>query len=683
MVDDEHDNPAAPERRWRWHWWHRQTTLTRRVIRSTIAISVTGVLAALLGLFTASASSSLGPHAAHYSVSTSHEIAIDLGPLGGVLIDSPLPWPLGVDVEVQEIPIELSGAVPASPVTGLAGDLSAYAQVFSHPEAAVADATAALVRDALGRTVLIWSGLLVAISVGRLASRGRLRQEVGQALRRPGVLPLTVVVVLSLVVVPTARVVQDRPAEGRPIGALAGTPLGDVRMTGRMAQLVDTYGGYLVDAVEENEQFYARVDANLVAAYAENRSPRRPPGIPIVSPAPVDPEAEDEQTGAPADDVGVPRGEDGAPTDELGELLDGQLPGLPEATAGAEDPDGGPTGAADDPATPDDGPTGAADDPATPDGVPTGTADDAEALGDALDAEDLAEEETAGADEDGDAPDDAEPQRVEPVTMLLVSDLHCNVGMASVIATALRLSGAEVLLDGGDTVMSGTSVESYCVNAFAGEIPDEIPMVVAAGNHDSVITHDQMREAGYTVLDGSVVEVAGIHILGDTDPTLTAVGEGTRPERDESVTEMGARLAEDACAAARVDLLFVHNPRAAAPTLAEGCAPLAIAGHFHRRIGPEVVDSGVQYVSSSTAGASGGATIGPLNGPAEMTVLRIDANSGRPLDYRIITVDTDTSVDIGRWYSFPDPDPDPASDPAWDTGTDSSGPEGPPEGMEN
>ena len=561
---------------------------------------------------------------------------------------------------------------PQRQVTGLAGDLSAYAQVFSHPEAAVADATNALVRDALGRTVLMWSGLLVAISLGRLASRGLLRHEVAQALRRPGVLPLTAVVILSLVVVPTVRVVQDRPAEGRPIGALAGTPLADLRMTGRMAQLIDTYGGYLVEAFDENEEFYARVDANLVAAYAENRAPRRPPGIPIVSPAPVDPEAR--PTSSPADDVGVPRDEDGGGIQDLPELLDSPLP---DPTPGPDGPGDEPT--ADEVATPDAVPTGTAED-----AVPTGTAEDAEALGDELDAED-AEEETAGSDRD--QPGAAPPQRVEPVTMLLVSDLHCNVGMASVIATALRLSGAEVLLDGGDTVMSGTSVESYCVNAFAGEIPDDIPMVVAGGNHDSVITYDQMHDAGYTVLDGSVVEVAGVHILGDTDPTLTAVGEGTRPERDESVTEMGDRLAEEACAAERVDLLFVHNPRAAPPTLTEGCAPLAISGHFHRRQGPEVFEAGTRYVSSSTAGASGGATIGPLNGAAEMTVLRIDANSGRPLDYRIITVETDTSVDIGRWYSFPDPgdEPVPTPTPTVDTGTDSSGPDGPPEtqGAEN
>lgn len=116
---------------------------------------------------------------------------------------------------------------------------------------------------------------------------------------------------------------------------------------------------------------------------------------------------------------------------------------------------------------------------------------------------------------------------------------------------------------------------------------------------------------------------------------------------------MGERLAEAACAADRVDLMLVHNPRAALPSLDQGCVQLSLSGHWHRREGPEVIDQGVRYVGSSAAGASGGATIGPLNGVAEMTVLRVDATSGRPLDYRVITINPDTTVDLGRWYSFP------------------------------
>jgi hypothetical protein len=245
----------------------------------------------------------------------------------------------------------------------------------------------------------------------------------------------------------------------------------------------------------------------------------------------------------------------------------------------------------------------------------------------------------------------------------MVSDLHCNVGMASVIATAIEHTGAEVLLDAGDTVMSGTSVESYCVNAFARAVPDGVPVVVATGNHDSVTTAEQERQAGWTVLGGDVVEVAGVRILGDTDPTLTAVGSGTRQERDETVPEMEQRLAEVACAAAEsgdpVDILLVHNPRAGTATLDAGCAPLQLSGHWHRTVGPEVAGAGTRYISTSSGGgAGGGATVGPLTGEAELTVLRVDRATGEPMDYRRILVGTDAAVRLGAWYEFPRPPAD-------------------------
>ncbi|WP_110852818.1 metallophosphoesterase family protein [Georgenia satyanarayanai] len=633
MDDDEQSE--APRRRW--PWWHRQTTTTRRVIRTALLLVVTVLVSGVVGVLTASTDSSLGPHVAHYEITAQHEVVVDLGPLGTVLVDSPMPWPLGVEVVVQEIPAELT-AVSADPVTGLAGDVAAYAQAVSHPDAVIADAVAALVRDALGRAAIVAGFILLVVAGARFASRGLLRREVAHAARRPGVVPLAAVVAVTLVAVPTAITLRDRPAPGRTISALAGTPLEDLRMTGRMAELIDTYGGYLVEAYEENEAFYASVTENLEAAYAQNRAPVRPPGIPIVSPAPTDTATDDGVTDETTDPDDAATGDDAA-TD-----------GADAATGDDAATDGADAATGDDAATPDGAATDGDDLPPVP-----GVTSDAVTGEGAFPATEPATEP---------------PARLEPVTFLLVSDLHCNVGMASVIATAARLSGASALLDAGDTVMSGTTVESYCVNAFAGEVPDDLPMIVSTGNHDSVTTAEQMRDAGYVVLGGEAVEVEGVRILGDTDPTLTAVGEGTKPERDETVPEMGERLAEEACSADRADILLVHNPRAALPTLEQGCAPLALSGHWHRREGPEIHGAGTRYVSASTAGASGGATVGPLNGPAEMTVLRVDAASGRPLDYRIVTVGTDATVDVGRWYRFPDPA---ASAPtSGDTGTSGS-----------
>lgn len=542
--------------RHRWEWWHRQTPATRQTIRGLLAFLVTGLLAAVLGVTTASTHSSLGPHEADYHVTLDRQISLQMGPLGAVIIDSPLPWPLGAEVVVREIPTDLETS--ASPVPGLLADLEAYGQLFGHPEAAIADAVRGLVTDALGRTAVAWSLMLVLLAAGRLASHGRLRDELKAALTRPGVAVLTGVFALggaTTVVVPEMR--QTTPAGYSP-AVLDGTPLEGARITGRLADVVAVYGQAVRDAFEENEAFYALAADNLVAAH----------------------EAEAE-----------------APRDRSRQA--------PEAR---------------------------------------GTT--AETTADAVTAT-----ASPGSEE-------SEP---EPVTFLMVSDLHCNVGMATVIATAIEQTGADVLLDAGDTVMSGTSVESYCVNGFARAVPQGVPVVVSTGNHDSVTTAEQERQAGWTVLGGEVVEVAGVRILGDTDPTLTAVGAGTRAEREESVPEMEQRLAQVACGAAEdgdpVDILLVHNPRAGTATLDAGCAALQLSGHWHRTVGPEVAGAGVRYVSTSSGGgAGGGATVGPLTGDAELTVLRVDRATGEPMDYRRIQIGTDASVRLHPWYDFPRPE---------------------------
>ncbi|WP_123919304.1 metallophosphoesterase [Georgenia muralis] len=620
-------DPVPMQRRWA--WWHRQTPTTRRVLRTAATLLVTGLLALAVGVSTASTRASLGPHEADYQVTLDRQATVELGPLGAVVADSPLPWPLGIKVVVREIPLQLG--TTGSPMTGLLADLQAYAQLFSHPEAAVAAATRGLVADALGRTAVVWSVALVLIAAGRLASQGLLRDHVRAALARPGVTPLGVVASLALVAAVIVPAVQQRPVVGLSPPVLDGTPMEGVQITGRLADLIATYGHVLRDAYEENEEFYALASQNLRTALAEDdqSAPVAPPplllddatGTPETGPVPVDgaagraadPDADAVETPAPGADAVNP----------------------PPAGPDAAEPDAPLAEPGDTPSE--------ADAPLEPGGT-------------------LAEPDAAGVPGGASPEDEPEPEpEPEPVTFVLVSDLHCNVGMADVITAAVDAFAADAVLDAGDTVVSGSSVESYCVDAFAGAVPGGVPIVVATGNHDSVTTAEQERAAGWTVLGGDVVDVAGVRILGDTDPNLTAIGAGTRPERDETIPEMAERLARTACDARDdgdpVDLLLTHNPRAGTATMESGCVPLQLSGHWHRTVGPEPLGAGLRYVSTSTGGgAGGGATVGPLTSDAELTVLRIDRATGEPMDYRRILVGTDASVRLGTWFRFPEPE---------------------------
>ncbi|PZR53886.1 hypothetical protein DNL40_05725 [Xylanimonas oleitrophica] len=220
---------------------------------------------------------------------------------------------------------------------------------------------------------------------------------------------------------------------------------------------------------------------------------------------------------------------------------------------------------------------------------------------------------------------------------------------------ALRAE-VDVILNAGDTTMNGTAVERVCVDSFATVRPDGVPMVVADGNHDSMLVSDAERARGQTVLDGSVVEVAGVRILGDRDPHETRVGVGTTAIADEDTADVGRRLTEVACEAGDVDLLLVHTPEMGNAPLHSGCVPFQVSGHTHTRYEPFPLGRGIRYVSGSTAGAaSGQPTVGPLRGTAEMTLLRFDPAERRFTQWKLLEVRPDGSAAVSAWRDVPRP----------------------------
>lgn len=536
-------------------WWQRRSPTTRRRLGGALAVVTAVLLGVVVGVTTATAQGSFGPHRATYSVTVDRAVTVDLGPIGSLVLDSPLPWPLGVDVVVGEIPAELQTESSATdPVRALAGDVEGYLQFATAPDVAVRSAARGLVQDALARSTLAASVVLVLVAAGRLASPSLLREETRRALARPGVALLAGAAAVALVAAPVVASGTRGNTEGRTSPVLAGTPLAEARIVGRLGDLVDTYGARAVEAVRETQAFYARAAENLAAA-SESDAAQAPTAT----------------IGPPADD-GAPDGDEAA------------------ATPGAE--------------------------PAV------------------------------------------DPAAV--VTVLVVSDLHCNIGMAQVVRQAVESTGAQAVLNAGDTVISGTAVESLCVDALADAVPDGVPLVVADGNHDTPETTAQEKASGAVVLEGDVVTVAGLRILGDAEARITTVVDGARLRAGETRMDVAARLADAACAARDagdpVDLLLVHNPRAGLPALSTGCVPLQVSGHLHRQVGPTQHGLGILYVAGSTAGATAGRqSIGTLESPGVMTVLRLDADRRRPIDLRVLTVGTDAAVELGPWTPFPEP----------------------------
>src|SRR5690606_36392563 len=105
-----------------------------RVLRGVGLVLALLLPSAAWGVGTASAEATLGPHLARYEVTLDGDVTVDLGPLGTLVIDSPLPLALGARVVVQEIPNELTSLEPAETLEALGGDLRGYVQFFSAPQ---------------------------------------------------------------------------------------------------------------------------------------------------------------------------------------------------------------------------------------------------------------------------------------------------------------------------------------------------------------------------------------------------------------------------------------------------------------------------------------------------------------------------------------------------------------------
>jgi predicted phosphodiesterase len=602
------------------------------------AFGALAVVAALVfGVTTASVERSLGPHVARYTVTTDDLVRVDLGPLGTLEVDSPLPLTLGAYVRVAEIPAEVTAVDPAETVQVLSQDLQGYVQFFTGPQATIEDVARALVVDALQRALgFLVVMLVVGLALRALLGPARRAELAGRLGRHRGAVRGSVALAVAVAVTCVSSIDRGGTAgAGRTASAVfAGTELEGARITGRLAGVIDTYGGRVLDAYRSNETFYSSARTAVAEAWDERAqaiAAREDAEAAEREAAEREAAAAERAADRAADAADGPGPDDDAPPD---------VP-LREDPAAAPDPDQPRGDDQDDP-----------DEPGDEDPEPSPT------------------------------PTPADEDAVEPTVLLLVSDLHCNIGMARIIREVAERSGADVVLNAGDTTVNGTSVERYCVTTFSNAVPDGVERVVADGNHDSTETGEHERGSGWTVLDGDVVTAAGVRILGDRDPNQTQIGGGTSPITDETAAEAGERLARTACDdAAGVDILLIHTPRVGDAAMRSGCVPVQLSGHQHRRTGPVQVGEGIRYVSSSTAGAtSGQATVGPLNGVAELTVLRFDPESRRMIDLQLVSVNPDGSATVSDRQPFPVPIPAPAvlgpaaGDPATPTTTATTGP---------
>jgi predicted phosphodiesterase len=212
------------------------------------------------------------------------------------------------------------------------------------------------------------------------------------------------------------------------------------------------------------------------------------------------------------------------------------------------------------------------------------------------------------------------------VVLLHVSDLHLNAVGLSLAQELARNFDVDAVIDTGDITSFGFQPEAGFVELLEGF---EMPYYVVPGNHDSLPVRRLLAESdAVEYLDGDVVEIAGVKVLGIGDPTVTALRQ-IPPERLDRTYRAQFPLTRRLVRAEQPDLLMVHSPVQARPVI--GDVPAVAAGHLHRtRL--EILDGSVVAVVGSSGATGLGDLIIDEGAPYRFQLLRF-------LDGTLVAVD--------------------------------------------
>lgn len=275
------------------------------------------------------------------------------------------------------------------------------------------------------------------------------------------------------------------------------------------------------------------------------------------------------------------------------------------------------------------------------------------------------------------------------VCLVVASDVHSRNVYPLLASTVDAYSCTVAVIDAGDFVDWGEEFES---SFFSG--PDRVPFrrlsttisdlgvpyLVVRGNHDSDSTMAALRDAGARELEGDVVEVGGLRIVGrglpeegDPDDLFTpddGPGEG-RDRFERAEARLGRDLASDV-RRTDPDVAVVHLPRAAEAVT--GLVPVVVNGHTHRQ-STDVVD-GTFRLDPGSVGGAGLRSFDNSRGEAtrqQWAVLKFDRRC-RLIGTTLLSADSLGGGDIVAREVAP-PEPPGTAEDAEEDGTDAGGAE--------
>ncbi len=163
--------------------------------------------------------------------------------------------------------------------------------------------------------------------------------------------------------------------------------------------------------------------------------------------------------------------------------------------------------------------------------------------------------------------------------ILHVSDLHDNAAGLNFVRDVAAQFKVAFIVDTGDLTDFGSPPETYMVQSIS-KLP--YPYIFLAGNHDSHVITDAFRTVpNVTVLNGQVITVEGVTLLGLPNPASDRPGVGSVDALPAALQANGENLLKVVQSlASPPDILAVHDPEEAIPLWNH--VPLVLFGHEHR-----------------------------------------------------------------------------------------------------
>ena len=185
------------------------------------------------------------------------------------------------------------------------------------------------------------------------------------------------------------------------------------------------------------------------------------------------------------------------------------------------------------------------------------------------------------------------------LTILHVSDFHNHPAAIDIAREFAELFAVDFVVTTGDLTDFGTRLEAGLLQGLR-EFP--VPHFVVTGNHET----PEIAEAlslmdAVRLIDGQLVEVAGVKLLGVGDPGALNPGAAALSPAD--ARALAGEISEALAAMEdRPDVVAVHNHRVGA-AIRPGLVPLVLFGHSHAA--SVAFREGTAYVNAGTTGGAG------------------------------------------------------------------------------